>query len=308
MECVRPSSNYSGSAYAVSSTDAGTTPDRAAIGGDNFQCTFFRQPERQRSIAPSLSSDTCTDSENELDVPDTSGQWSHGFPMCFEDQNEPVTIVDSRKSNDAPRVRFCAPVCIDPAPRKRWIQEETGSVPAKLPRIMKRDKCPRKYCPRSEKHCRGTNADPVAARALQCPELAHILPEKFPHPAGDATRNSEGTIGDRIDRNRRLLKSIEEVISTLTETRMNTESKPCIEPSNKPAKTNLVDEILDRGRSKHLADISNETETVPVQRPFFKNPRLERELDESMRKAVTKYRTCWKWREQGFLDEDRRMT
>ncbi|XP_076284909.1 uncharacterized protein LOC143211281 [Lasioglossum baleicum] len=296
MECVDSSSNYPRCVYEADST--GMEIDRAPTDKDSFYCTFFRQSKFKPSNAHSLSSDTYTDSDSEPDDPhivQPIEKSSRKFLRASEQ-----SVIDKNKSRspkpcDAPRVRFCAPVCTNPAPRKRWIREGTGCGPAKLPRVIKRNTCLKKNCPEIRQHS--------AMSEKQGPEFARVIPEKFPEPTGDAIRNCESAIEDRIVRNKRLLKSIEEMIRTMNETKMTTESKPCIEPSNKVAKTNLIDEIIDRERGKRFRAIPNDMEQVLVHRPFFQSSKLEKHLDQSMQRAMTKYRTCWKWGEQGSLKE-----
>lgn len=115
------------------------------------------------------------------------------------------------------------------------------------------------------------------------------------------TRDGKDIAQDRIIRNKRLLKTVKEVIYTMNETKIVVESEQCIKPSNKVAKMNIAGDGKDKEQRKRTKKIVNDSEETAMQRPFFENPRLERDLNQSMQKAIKKYRTCWKWKEHDIF-------
>lgn len=110
-------------------------------------------------------------------------------------------------------------------------------------------------------------------------------------------RDGKDIVQDRIMRNKHLLKTVKDVIYTMNDAKMLVKSEQCIRPSNKAAKMNIAGDGKDKEQRKRPKKNLNDSEEAPMQRPFFENPRLERDLNQSMQKAIKKYRTCWKWKE-----------
>lgn len=98
-------------------------------------------------------------------------------------------------------------------------------------------------------------------------------------------------------KNKRLLKSVKEVIREINEQddtlRLALASVQSIKPQNKIAEIDLTkmgESKVQVQKSKNI--INNHGSETKIQRPFFKKPEVEKLLDESMRKATQKYRTC----------------
>lgn len=92
---------------------------------------------------------------------------------------------------------------------------------------------------------------------------------------------------NRTVKYKRLLKSMENVIHTLSE-------QESIKPRYKVAETNLVktERHKERSRSEKTVADNPQADEVEMRRPIFKKPELEKFLDESMQRAVKMYRTC----------------
>lgn len=112
--------------------------------------------------------------------------------------------------------------------------------------------------------------------------------------SNEAMAKKRRPVESRIVRNKRLLMSMKNVIRAMKVQEAaegpGLESLQSIEARNKVAETNLatVGGHEDRGESLSK-DRTEEEEEMPT--PTFMKPELERLLNESMRKAVIKYRT-----------------
>lgn len=101
-------------------------------------------------------------------------------------------------------------------------------------------------------------------------------------------------IENRIVKNRRLLKSVAEMIREMSleiPLRMDFDSMQSIK--NTVAETDLTRLEGEKVQAKNLKKIENsQAIKVELQRPIFKKANVEKLLDDSMREAVKKYRAC----------------
>lgn len=101
-------------------------------------------------------------------------------------------------------------------------------------------------------------------------------------------------IENRIVKNRRLLKSVAEVIREMSlqiPLRMNFDSIQSIK--NTVAETDLTRLEGEKVEVKKPQKVENsQAIKVELQRPIFKKANVEKLLDDSMREAVKKYRVC----------------
>lgn len=101
-------------------------------------------------------------------------------------------------------------------------------------------------------------------------------------------------IENRIVKNRRLLKSVAEMIREMSleiPFRMDFDSIQSIK--NTVAETDLTRLEGEKVQAKNPKKIKNsQAIKVELQRPIFKKANVEKLLDDSMREAVKKYRAC----------------
>lgn len=105
---------------------------------------------------------------------------------------------------------------------------------------------------------------------------------------------------ERVTKNKRLLKSVEKTVQEINGNDDETVSKLLsaflstsqpqvpIRPPNRSVEAEKREE--DRNGSPGIVSKDQEYETIETQRPMFQNPAVEKYLDESMRKALKKYK------------------
>lgn len=99
-----------------------------------------------------------------------------------------------------------------------------------------------------------------------------------------------------IEKNKRLLKTVKDVIHEMSEQeslpRMDLGSIQSIKPQNKITVTNLANRSEQEVRVIKPMKIGNNCAvTIDLQKPVFKEQKVEQFLDDSMHEAVKKYRT-----------------
>lgn len=130
---------------------------------------------------------------------------------------------------------------------------------------------------------------------------------------GENARKKSETVESRVDRNKRLLQTMEEVIRTMNEDEVPfevaLESVQTIEAVNKVAETNItqIEDHEKEGQEPKEIEDDEAAEQFDVEKPTFMKPELEKLLDDSMQRAVQKYRiggNTWKRLKQQSLMQD----
>ncbi|XP_076389084.1 uncharacterized protein LOC143264682 [Megachile rotundata] len=280
---------------------------------DNFQCTFFRQSQLPDELPTPFDS---SDSEFDFGEPINVTEWTDvssinsGTVYMFDDE---ISHQD-KKILDLPRVKFDETLCI----------HRNNTAKLNLKKLLsKADNIPTKVVQLTNdktnlavnSNLQYKNYDQKGKMLLvQCvndnrythvfPDSKHIFhgtrrPYVLPNNINVTVRKRRNTFENRIVKYKRLLKSMENVIHTLSE-------QDSIKPRYKLAETNLVKIEPHKEQSPSESQSQNqnpsqsekrivdnpEIDEVEITGPVFKKPELEKFLNESMHRAVRMYRTC----------------
>ncbi|CAL7950652.1 unnamed protein product [Xylocopa violacea] len=296
------------------------------------------QPTGENSITFNFS-DTCTDSESEFDEPTSTTPCLQTVPTK---SSSPSTIDDqipqpSGRALVAPRVTFdralhfpsngTAKSCLKKPSIK---EEENGSIKVARSLASKKEiHAKRRDDPKRNTYrvkFGAAESPDVCKHKIQRKEncrniylgLKGILSgerSKRSYHLPNLGRDEESTckrkrlIEKRIVKNKRLLKSMKEVIREIEEEerplQLSLASVQSIKPLNKTAEIDLTKLREQEEGQKPKKIASKRTIETKIPKPIFKKPELVKLLDISMHEAVKKYRTCrstWKdIRRQKFI-------
>ncbi|KAK1122426.1 hypothetical protein K0M31_009648 [Melipona bicolor] len=282
-------------------------------------------PSGKNSISFILSS-TCTDLESEFDKPVNAAPCQ---PTNFSNPctNDDHIFKPDERAPDAARMFDQTYVCSNGNPefrlKKRSIRREVENASARVAQLTKKMNCFREKHNLKNKHCRmrfctsrfpGKCEKQIAFkdkmflegermrsnRNVQSGVEGILQDTKRSYNFTNVVQDERGAckrkmlIENRIAKNKRLLKTVKDVIHEMSEQeslpQMDLGSIQSIKPQNKIA--NLANRSEQKVRViKPMKTGNNCAVTINLQKLVFKKQKLEKFLNDSMHEAVKKYRT-----------------
>ncbi|XP_034178027.1 uncharacterized protein LOC117603213 [Osmia lignaria lignaria] len=296
MECIDFFWNPGEAVSADSSP--GLDKDVPPVEGDNFQCTFFRPTKHESVILnenpPPFNS---SDSEVEFDDPNITTGWAEASSInsdTFYSYDEEISQQDN-KALDLPKVTF-GQTYIHSDDTKLQLEKQESTKP-EIVQLTEE-----KNYPKDVNNLKDKISEKEKLLLIKCVHnnrYTHGFPD--PRYSLNRTKRSYNPVSstnetpgkrrkifeNRTSKYKRLLKSMENVIHTMSE-------QESIKPRYKIAETNLVkmDPQKEQSQSQKIVADNPQADELEMRRPIFKKRELEKFLDESMQRAVKMYRTC----------------